>query len=205
MKQSLYFVILALVLGQNLLNSSIMAAPQAELSVVRSSAASQDAFQLVVVAKSLDSLGAGQLDVVFDSDHLEFQDAVAGDLLSSALFESNLVESNRVRIAFASSDPVGGKGALLLVNFTPRGSPVESLDFDLENVNFWKSSDSTEIGIQARGGTVSGNEARSSQPLPTAEPTKSADTNLPGWVYFVGGAGISLIIVLLVLVLRGRS
>ena len=205
MKQSPYFVILALVLGQSLLGSFMMAAQQAELSVVRSSTASKDAFQLVVVAKSLDSLGAGQLDLVFDSDHLEFQDAFAGDLLSSALFESNLVESNRVRIAFASSEPVSGEGALLLVNFTPRGSPVESLDFDLESVSVWKSSDSTELGIQAVGGTVSWNEASTSQPLSTAERTKSPDTSLPGWVYFVGGAGLSLIIVLLILVLRGRK
>ena len=181
----------------------------------------------IVSAVDVEDLGAAQLEVVFPPGSLEQPQVVAGELLSNALLESNLVSAGRLRIAFVSSEPLRGSGELLKLQFqSPPGSNTP-VAWKLENVRGWRSSDSSEVPISLSAPPSSSSPAKPiAEPIPEpkpearpaaapepirAEPAASEVTlnfpqlpsplvirvELPGWTYFVFGCLSMLVIGLL--------
>jgi hypothetical protein len=201
--------------------------PQAESRLyVKSS----EAGRVIVSAADLDFLGAAQLDLVFPPGTIEQPQVVAGELLSNALLESNLISEGRLRIAFVSSEPLGGTGELLKLEFQ---SPTSSspVAWKLENARGWRSSDSSEISINLSAPPpatpvvepVDSSKPTGIQPVvsESAQPVPGQSgmtlmlpelpsplvirVELPGWLYFAWGGFSVLVVGLLVCLLLKKQ
>jgi hypothetical protein len=102
----------------------------------------------IIQTSLLPAVGAAQFDLVFNPEQLKQPELIAGNLLSNALLESNLVSPGRLRVAFVSSEPITGPGELVFLwDANTATSPSRDFSIRLENAKAWKSVDSSEVAI----------------------------------------------------------
>lgn len=182
-------------------------AADANLSITGRSNVVERSVEVSLLIDSPVPVGAVRLELLYPAQNLKLETIDAGAFLSSALIDSKLVEPGRVRIGFVTNEAILGNGEILTVTFSTTPETPESLSFSIEQAQGWRLDNSAELTFAVSDGSFRLKEP--AQPVPSGSATPASVESeisppLPGWVYFVGGAGLSLILVLLILVLQGK-
>lgn len=167
-----------------------------------------DAVTFEFALRSEALIGAGQLELVFDPSVLEFSQVQGGELLSSAMLDSNLTGDGHLKIAFVASEVPQNTGRLLIVEMKSLAKAATDTTLRIEKVRLWKSEDSSEVVTEFSKDRISfdaatGNEHDSTEGSGVAKDSRAGDSvALPRWVLIVGIAGGITILFLLLLLLR---
>jgi hypothetical protein len=153
-------------------------------------------------------IGAGQMELLFDPGVLEFSQVQGGELLSSAMLDSNLTADGHLKIAFVASDVPKSTGRLLTVEMKLLSQISAETTLRVGEVRLWKSEDSSEVVTEFSREVVT-LRARTDNDQPSAEGSPTASNSqtdspdsLPRWVFIVGAAGGVTILLLFILLLR---
>lgn len=172
--------------------------------------------QFEIVLTSDVTIGAGQFEFSFDPGVLSFDQLSAGEMLDSALFDSNVVTSGRLKVAFVSNEASKSSGALLRVQMKVLSEAPGNDCFQVDKVRLWKAEDSSEVVPEVlrdvswnipepSAGKTNTGSARQESASADENVEAKPESTLPGWVFVVGGAGAVTILFLTVLLLRRKS
>ena len=100
------------------------------------------------------NLGSLSFDLTYDASRLQCAEAKAAKLAEGAMFEANLKEIGRVRIALISSKGITGTGDLVTLVFKPIGEGGES-QLELREVLANTAATLVDIRVEVTGGTYS--------------------------------------------------
>jgi hypothetical protein len=139
--------------------------------------------EVILQFKSRDAVGAMQFDLQFPSNTLSGVTIEPAEMLSRAQggLEFMEVEPGRFRVAWASSKPVKGTGALIRV----RGAASPALDkFEITpaNAEAWESQTLRQLRVEAEPVTVS---------IPKFP---SSLHSVPVWVWVAGACAVLIVL-----------
>ena len=98
------------------------------------------------------TVGAAQLELLYDPNRLRWVSGDAGSLTANTLVDANLVEPGRVRIAFAGGDEVRGTGEIYRATFEWTASDPGGTTLRLAGVRAWDQVTGLELATSASPG-----------------------------------------------------
>ena len=167
-----------------------------------------DAVTFEFSLKSEELIGAGQMELLFDPGVLEFSQVQGGELLSSAMLDSNLTADGHLKIAFVASDVPKSTGRLLIVEMKSLSQISAETTLRVGEVRLWKSEDSSEVLTEFSREVVillartDDDESSAEGSMAASNSQTGSSDSLPRWVLIVGAAGGVTILLLLILLLR---
>lgn len=95
-----------------------------------------------VQVKGADGLGPLQMELLFDSQQLQFVEAAEGSGWGIGLFDFNLLEPGRVRLVMTGdpNKPIQGDGELFTVTFQAKASASGQSALKAEKVRAWEQT-----------------------------------------------------------------
>ena len=100
------------------------------------------------------NLGSLSFELIYDASRLECAEAKAAKLAEGAMFEANLKESGRVRIALISSKGITGTGDVVTLVFKPIGAGGTS-ELGLRDVQANTATTLVDVRVEVSGGSYS--------------------------------------------------
>lgn len=110
-----------------------------------------------VLAKGADGLGPLQMELLFDSQQLQFVKAAEGSGFGIGLFDFNLLEPGRVRLVMTGdpSKPIQGDGELFTVTFQAKASASGPSALTAEKVRAWEQTpEAHDMRVTVEAGSV---------------------------------------------------
>lgn len=133
-----------------------------------------------IVATAEVTVGAAQLELIYDPQRLRWVEGAAGPLTASTLTDAHLLAPGRVKIAFAGGEEVKATGVLYLATFEWIGTETNATPIRFDGVRAWDQG----TGLELTGSSAASEVARA----PTAP-----DSKILIWV----GAGVLTLILIL--------
>lgn len=98
------------------------------------------------------TVGAAQLELLYDPQRLRWVGGDAGQLTTNTLIDANLLDPGRVRIAFAGGDDVHGSGTIYQATFQWTDSQTGATSLRFAGVRAWDQSTGLELATSASPG-----------------------------------------------------
>lgn len=105
-----------------------------------------------IVATADVTVGAAQLEVLYDPQRLRWVGGDAGKLTANTLLDANLVDRGRIRIAFAGGEDVNGSGTIYQAAFEWTGSQSGPTNIAFAGVRAWDQATGLELATSASPG-----------------------------------------------------
>jgi hypothetical protein len=128
------------------------------ISLPRLDAGEDSPIQVAVSARQAEGLGPLQMDLVFDPKVLEFIEVSEGKGQPIGLFDWNLVEPGRLRLAMTGDPgkPIQGDNELFLLTFRTAKAAGQESKLLPEAVTAWEQTpESHEMRVTAEAGSIS--------------------------------------------------
>jgi hypothetical protein len=166
------------------------------------SAGSTISIPIVVSAEV--TVGAAQLELLYDPERLRWVGGDAGKLTANTLIDANLLDPGRVKIAFAGGDDVTGTGTIYQANFEWTDSQTGATNLRFAAVRAWDQTTGLELATSASPGDAIPAIATPARPAP--DQTAAPPTAPANYLLIVGLTVVVLFLVAAgLIVLRKKS
>lgn len=105
-----------------------------------------------IVASAEVTVGAAQLELVYDPVRLRWVGGDAGKLTANTLIDANLIEPGHVKIAFAGGEDVTGTGTIYQATFEWTDSQTAPTSLRFAGVRAWDQATGFELATSASPG-----------------------------------------------------
>jgi len=147
---------------------------------VGSPAAAGSKITIPIVATAEVTVGAAQLELLYDPQRLRWVDGAAGPLTASTLTDAHELTPGRVKIAFAGGEDVKATGVLYLATFEWIGTETTATPIRFDGVRAWDQG----TGLELTGSSAASEVARA---------LTAPDSRILIWI----GAGVLTLILIL--------
>ena len=105
-----------------------------------------------IVVSAEVTVGAAQLELVYDPARLRWVNGDAGKLTANTLIDANLIEPGHVKIAFAGGEEVTGTGTIYQATFEWTDSQTGPTSLGFAGVRAWDQATGFELTTSASPG-----------------------------------------------------
>ena len=98
------------------------------------------------------TVGAAQLELIYDPARLRWVGGDAGKLTANTLIDANLLDPGRVKIAFAGGEDVQGTGTIYQARFEWTDSQTDATPIRFSGVRAWDQGTGLELATSASSG-----------------------------------------------------
>lgn len=153
-----------------------------------------------IVGSAEVTIGAAQLELVYDPARLRWVNGDAGKLTANTLIDANLIEPGRVKIAFAGGEDVTGTGTIYRATFEWADAQAGPTSLGFAGVRAWDQATGFELATSASPGEAVPVVASPETPGPDRTAAPTANYLLYGAI----GLGV-LFVVATVIVMRKKA
>lgn len=176
----------------SLLSAASLQAAQFHVTVGSERKTSGSTISIPIMVTAEGTVGAAQLELVYDPQRLHWVGGDAGKLTANTLIDANLVDPGHVKIAFAGGEDVTGTGAIYQASFEWTDSQTGPTTLRFAGVRAWDQATGLELAASASPGDIVPIVATPAAPAPPASPNYLLFAALALVVLFVVVAAIML-------------
>jgi len=129
-------------------------AAQVHVSVGGEGKTAGSTITIPIVVSADVTVGAAQLELVYDPARLRWVGGDAGKLTANTLIDANLIEPGHVKIAFAGGEDVTGTGTIYQATFEWADSQSGPASLGFAGVRAWDQATGFELSTSALPGEV---------------------------------------------------
>jgi hypothetical protein len=157
-----------------------------------------------IVVSAEVTVGAAQLELLYDPGRLRWVGGDAGKLTANTLIDANLLDPGRARIAFAGGEDVTGTGTIYQANFEWTDSQSGPTNLRFAAVRAWDQATGLELATSASPGDAIPAIATPATPAP--DQTAAPPTTPPNYLLIVGlSVAVLFLVAAGLMVLRKKS
>lgn len=152
-------------------------AAQFHVSVAGEGKTAGSTITIPIVGSAEVTVGAAQLELLYDPARLRWVGGDAGKLTANTLIDANLIEPGHVKIAFAGGEEVTGTGTIYQATFEWADSRTGPTNLRFAGVRAWDQATGLELATSASPGeavpgmaspATSGPDRTAAPPMATA-------------------------------------
>lgn len=129
-----------------------LSAAQVHVTIASNGETSGSTITIPIMVTAEVTVGAAQLELLYDPERLRWVGGDAGKLTTGALIDANLINPGRVKIAFAGGEEVKGTGSIYQATFEWIGKQTEPTSIRFASVRAWDQSGGLELATSVSPG-----------------------------------------------------